>query len=236
MIDNGGTLSNEEEIAETVNIYFCSIAKNLSMTENLSVKEPSVELFTDPVILALKNSKDHQSITSINSKITRMDNPKFSFGFVPLDETLDAINKLNPKKFSQAAEIPVKIIKENNNVESFNVLHNFNNASSSFSIPTTLKYCDVRPAFKKMIKLIMKIIESLVSSQIYVKCTKGLMYDQMYPFFDQIISKLECGFCKRFSAFNSYDEKRRICLDTGDHGSALLTKLSKVFDCIKYID
>ena len=29
----------------------------------------------------------------------------------------------------------------------------------------------------------MKIIESLVSSQIYVKCTKGLMYDQMYPFF-----------------------------------------------------
>ena len=84
MIDNGGTLSNEEEIAETVNIYFCNIAKNLSMTENLSIKETSVELFTDPVILALKKSKDHQSITSINSKITRMDNPKFSFSFVPL--------------------------------------------------------------------------------------------------------------------------------------------------------
>ena len=112
LIDNGGTLSNEEEIAERVNIYFCKIAKNLSITENLSIKEPSVELFTDPVILALKNSKDHQSITSINSKITRMDNPKFSFRFVPLDETLDGINKLNPKKFSQAAEIPVKIIKE----------------------------------------------------------------------------------------------------------------------------
>ena len=52
-IDNGVTLSNDEKIAETFNKYFCNIAKDLSLPENLSIKEPSVELFTNPVIIAL---------------------------------------------------------------------------------------------------------------------------------------------------------------------------------------
>ena len=53
---------NDEGIAKTFNKYFCTIAKNLSLPENLSVKEPSVELFTDPVILALEKYEDHPSI------------------------------------------------------------------------------------------------------------------------------------------------------------------------------
>ena len=149
LIDNGVTLSNDEEIIKTFSKYFCNIAKNLSVPKNCSIKKLSVELFTDPVILALKKSKDHLSITSINNKMTSMDNPKFSFRFVSLNETLDGVNKLNPKKFSQAADIPIKIIKENKDVASFHVFHNFNSALSACSFPTALKYFDVRPAFKK---------------------------------------------------------------------------------------
>ena len=52
LIDNEVTLSNGKEIAETFNKYFCNIAKNLILPENPSFKEPSVQLFTDPVILA----------------------------------------------------------------------------------------------------------------------------------------------------------------------------------------
>ena len=95
---NGVTLCNDEEIAETFNKYFCNIAKNLSPPENPSIKEPSVELFTDPVILVLENYKNHASITSIKNKMTGMDNPKLSFRFVSLNETLDGVNKLNRKK------------------------------------------------------------------------------------------------------------------------------------------
>ena len=49
LIDNGRNLT-----AETFNKYFCNIAKNLSLLENPSIKKPSVELYTDPVILALE--------------------------------------------------------------------------------------------------------------------------------------------------------------------------------------
>ena len=81
--------------------------------------------------------------------MTSMDNPKFGFRFVPLNETLDGVNKLNPKKASQATDIRVKVIKEKKDVTSFNVFHNFNNVLSSCSFPTALKYADIRPAFKK---------------------------------------------------------------------------------------
>ena len=78
LIDNGVTLSNGEEIAETFNKYFGNIAKILSLPENTSVKEPSVELFTDLVKLVLEKHKDHQSVTSIKNKMTSIDNPKCS--------------------------------------------------------------------------------------------------------------------------------------------------------------
>ena len=37
---------------------------------------------------------------------------KISFRFVSLNETLDGVNKLNPKNALQAIDIPVKIIKK----------------------------------------------------------------------------------------------------------------------------
>ena len=63
------------------------------------------------------------------------------------------------------------------------------------------------------------------------------MYDQMYNFFDQIFSKLQCGFRKGFSAEQCLIhmmEKRRTYLHTGGHGSALLTDLSKALDCMDH--
>ena len=107
MTDNGVNLSNDDEIAETLNIYFCNIAKSLSLLENPSIQEPSTELFNDPVKLPFL----HQN------KMTSMDNPKFSFRFVSLNETQDGINKLNSKKALEATDVQVKIVKENNCIE-----------------------------------------------------------------------------------------------------------------------
>ena len=140
LIDNRVTLSNDEEIAETFNKIFCNIVKNLSLPANPSIKEPSVEFFTDSVKLSLDKYKEHSRITSIKNKMKDMDNPKFSFRLVSLNETLDGVNKLNPKRASQATDIPVKIIKENKGVVSFYVYHDFNNALSSCSFPTALNW------------------------------------------------------------------------------------------------
>ena len=129
-----------------------------------------------------------------------MDNPKFSFRFVSLNETLDGVNKLNRKKAPQATDILVKIIKKNNDVVSFHVFHNFNNALSSCSIPTALKYAAVRPAFKKDDETDKETYRPISIIPNLSKVYERLMYHQMYPCFDQVFSKLQCGFRKDFSA------------------------------------
>ena len=196
-----------------------------------------MSFFPDPVILSLEKYEDHPSITSVKNEMTSMDNLKLSFRFVSLNETLDGVNKFNPKKASQATDIPVKIIKDNKDVVSFYVFHNFNNALSSCSFPTSLKYADVRRAFKKDDKTDKENYRPISILPNLSKVYERLMYNQMYPFFDQIVSKLQCGFRKGFSAEQCLIhmiEKWQTYLDIGGHGSALLTDLSKAFDCIDH--
>ena len=59
-----------------------------------------------------------------------------------------------------------------------------------------------------------------------------LLYDQLYPYFDEIFSKLQCGFCEGYNAEQSLIskiEKWRKALDIGDNAGALLFDLSKIF-------
>ena len=54
------------------------------------------------------------------------------------------------------------------------------------------------------------------------------MYDQMYPFFDQIFLKLQCGFHEGFKVEQfliHMIEKWQKYLDTDGHSSALLVDL-----------
>ena len=68
-------------------------------------------------------------------------------------------------------------------------------------------------------------------SKIYERC----LYDQMYKYFNHILSKWQCGFRKSFSTQHCLPvmtEKWRKCLDKGSISGAILTDLSKAFDCI----
>ena len=60
------------------------------------------------------------------------------------------------------------------------------------------------------------------------------MYDQMYKYFDQILSKYQCSFCKGHNTEHCLlmmVEKWKEALDKGGLGGALLADLSKAFDC-----
>ena len=59
----------------------------------------------------------------------------------------------------------------------------------------------------------------------------------MYKYFDQILSKYHCGFRKGYDTQHCLlimFEKWKEALDNGGLGGALLTDLSKAFDCIKH--
>ena len=62
-----------------------------------------------------------------------------------------------------------------------------------------------------------------------------LMYNQIYPYFQTIFSKFQCGFRKGVNAQHCLlvmVEKWRKTLDMGGETGAVLTDISKAFDCI----
>ena len=109
------------------------------------------------------------------------------------------------------------------------------NTVSCCSLPTALKYADVRPALKKDDKNDKENHRSISILPNLSKVYERFKYDQMYPFFDQIFSKLPCGF--RFNTEQCLIhmiEKSWKYLNNGTYDSALLTDLSKAFDCIDH--
>ena len=103
--------------------------------------------------------------------------------------------------------------------------------------PASLKYADILPIFKKDDKTdktnyrLVSILPNL--SKIYER----FMQNQMYPYLNQIFSKYQCGFRKGYNAQHclmAMIEKWRKRLDIGDQAGALLTDLSKAFDCIDH--
>ena len=100
---------------------------------------------------------------------------------------------------SQVNNIPVKVIKENKDIAFF-IHHNFNNSLSSTTFPTALKYADVKPVFKKDDKTDNANYWPISILPTLSKVYEGLTYNQMYPYFDKLFSKFQCGFRKGFIA------------------------------------
>ena len=145
--------------------------------------------------------------------------------------------KLNEKKACQERNIPVKLIKSNKNLFSHFIYHDFDNSLFSSNFPSNLKAADILPTHKKKGKSDIEnyrpisILPTL--SKIYERC----MYDQMYKYFDQILSKYQCGFRQVYNTQHCLlvmVEKWKEVLDKVGLGGALLTDLSKAFNYIKH--
>ena len=78
-----------------------------------------------PGITAIKKFGNRPSILSINKNMKRIGCPSFAFEFVSLEETNKEVNKLSVKKAFQTLDIPVKIIKENEDLISYFTYNNF---------------------------------------------------------------------------------------------------------------
>ena len=105
------------------------------------------------------------------------------------------------------------------------------------TFPEILKHADITPLYKKGKKDIkgnyrpVSILPNL--SKIFEKC----MFEQMSQFFENIFSKYQCGFRKGFSTQQcllAMLEKWKRSVDNSKMFGALLTNLSKAFDCLDH--
>ena len=138
--------------------------------------------------------RNHPSIKLIKS-IKRKAN--FNFSYVSHQEVLNKNKNLQSAKTTQQNDIPVKIVKETSEV----LARYFMKTNLCIEYPisiTYLKLADVNPAFKKKSKALkdnyrpISILPNI--SKVYGRC----LYNQIQTFFDEISSKCQSGFHKRF--------------------------------------
>ena len=197
----------------------------------------STENSLSEVEIAIAKYGNHPSIIAVTEKMEKLGNPTFGFDFTSYEETVKEVNNLKIRKVSQKTDIPVRIIKENIDIVSYFLYHNFNNSLSCSTFPTAMKYAEVTPIHKKDDKTDKENYRPISILPNLSKVYERLMYNQIYPYFQTIFSKFQCGFRKGFNTQHcllAMVEKWRKTLDGGGETGAVLTDLSKAFDCIDH--
>ena len=181
--------------------------ENLDIDETLASNIASSDI-NNPVINTIKKYEDHPSIRKIKYFMSGKDLQKIK------NKILAEIRNLDKKNLY----IPVKIIRDNIDIFPEFTFHKFSNSVFDVSFPSELKNADVILVLKK-------------EDRNNERC----LYNKMYKYFNHILSKWQCGFRKSFSTQHCLlvmIEKWRKCLDKGSISGAILTDLSKAFDCI----
>ena len=233
LIENGNILSEEDAVSETLNNFYSNIITNLNIPEYEDTTTQVNEL-EDPILKAIEKYKNHPSIRAINTK-----GPfgTFSFSEINREEVMKEIQSLDTNKASQESDIPIKLIKQNLDLFSVFMHESFNKTMETSKFPSVLKLANITPIFKKGERTDkgnyrpVSILPNL--SKIYERC----IYKQILSFFDNIFSKYQCGFRKKYGTQHALllmIEKWRKSLDNGDIFCAVLTDLSKAFDCLPH--
>ena len=118
------------------------------------------------------------------------------------DIVLSNIQKLNTRKASQLNDILTKYIKKFSNVFTPVITDDYNNCVAIDIFPEFFKTAEFIPSYKKdkaTEKTNYRPISILSNiSKIYER----LMHDNMSDYFNDVLSKFQCGFRKGFGAQN----------------------------------
>ena len=185
--------------------FFSNIVQNRDISR-YSNDEPLLSNTNDATLKAILKYKNHPSIIAILNKCK--DKGNLNFIEVEQKQIENEILKLHVNKVSQSSEIP-----------------------------EILKHADITPLYKKGKKndkgnyRPVSILPNL--SKIFEK----YMLEEVSPFFENIFSKYQCGFRKGFSTQQcllAMLKKWKKSVDNSNIFGALLTDLSKAFDCLDH--
>ena len=142
---------------------------------------------------------------------------------------------MDVSKAIQESDIPVKIIKVNENFFAEAICFYFNKSLENSKLPNCLKLANITAVFKKG-ALTSKNNHRLVSIlPVFSKIFERLLSRQLSEFFDNKLSKFQCCFRKGYETQHCLILMLEIWKGATDNNKAfgaLLTDFSKAFDCL----
>ena len=218
-------ITDDGKLAQTFNEYFVNIVPSLGIT---SFHENNDNISNDNIDDIIIKFEGHESVIAIKKQMKKY-NKTFTFQNVTTDKVASIIKKLNSKKASKSDDVPTTVIKEFETFFAEFLSKNFNSCLETGSFSEDLKCAEVVPIYKnyRPISLLSNI------SKVYERC----MQEQLDEYFSDLLSKYQCGFRQGYGTQNcplAVMEKLRKIRDKKGIFAAVLTDLSKAFDCIPH--
>ena len=193
LTENENINSNDKKVAETFHEFFSNVVKTLNISQNPYLISGTSQ--TDPVLQSIEKFSKHPSIINIKERMNNS-NYTFSFKFESQEKFSKLMQNFNCNKATQQYNISIKILKENSEIFSYILYHNFNNSLFNEVFPNSLKKADITPVFKKEEKFLknnyrpVSILPNV--SKIYEHC----IYDQMNDYFHPLFQNCNVDFEK----------------------------------------
>ena len=176
LLENGIVLSDEGKVAEILNNYFVNITETLGIADE-DGQQPLNDHKDEPCLTILKRFQSHPSVLKINSSVKSAIN--FSFRKITVEEMLEQLQNLDPKKGSPQEAIPTKILKSNGDMFCFPFTELFNKLVEESSFPDDMKIADVSSPFKKDDNMSKKNYRTLSLLPTTAKKFERLMHGQL---------------------------------------------------------
>ena len=232
LIEGDAIVSDDSKVASTFNDYFSGIV------DNLDIKGYQCEDTSDGVDIvsnAIFKFRNHPSVLMIKEKL----DIEYGFTFHPTNAAAitTKISNLDTKKPTTSNCIPVKMIVENRDICAPYIANNFNTSLLRGEFPIPLKKADITPGHKKLDTTDKDNYRPISILPCVSKLFERTMQEQMSCYMTKYLSPYLCGFRKGYSSqycllaiIDSWNK----ALDKGHVAGALLTDLSKAFDCINH--
>ena len=230
IVEDDKITSKNEEVADKLNHFFVKAVENLEIEQ---FAENSTH--TDDIKDIIRIYEMHPSIVKIKENV-KIEN-KFLFYNTTSNEILNEIQRLNPNKASTENDIPTKILIGSQDIVGDYLSKIYNTAKEDNLFPQKLKLADVAPIHKKGDTTLLKNYRPVSLIPIISKIFERDMYNQILVYMDKYLSPYLFGYRKGHSTEQCLIvmlELWKKALDSKETAGAILTDLSKAFDCLNH--
>ena len=226
-----GLLTDPKLVANEMNNFYVTIASQIG--DNIPLTQDA-ESNLDFVKKCSTHFKNHPSISNIRSK---MDKHDYSLTHTNSLTVEKVIKNLDTSKATGCDAIPARLLKPVAANLSQHITCIFNQSIDNCVFPWDAKLADVVPLFKKGDNLVIKNYRPLSILPCMSKILERLMHQQLLPFLDNILHPSIAAFRKGHSCqdvlLHLVDDWKSQ-LESKNYVGAILTDLSKAFDCLPH--
>ena len=234
IVDKNIITSKNDEVAEKLNNFFIKAVDNLGIEPFVPTGKNNIQ--TESIEEIIKRYERHPSILKIKENVNDQ-NEKFIFMDTTPHVMKNEINKLDPKKASVENDIPTKILIGSQDIVCGHLSQIYNNSKNHHKYPQILKLADVTPIHKKEETTQLKNYRPVSLIPIVSKLFERDMYNQILSYIDNFLSPYLFGYRKGYSTEQCLMvmlEQWKRALDGKGTAGAILTDLSKAFDCLNH--